>query len=551
MLQTEGSVERILTRRSSLLILVRSRLAAALLLLSLLIPSGVQAACTAPRYSYLIVSSHITRQQYCPNREEAQAVCNTFIADLNNGNGGMCFTGSLGNGLVEANAGHYRYNGTGPFYWLSITFPLDPPLNDVPDNDSNLGSPSCSDGCFGDPVNAGTGNKFEHQTDYVGQGSLPLTIRWTYNSRDGSKYLPDTAFIFGRKRTYAYSESVKLIPYPGKPWAYVTRADGKSIGFQGIGVDWVPKAGEKTRLYAQYSGTTITSWLFEDEEGDKYLFNASGRLLEVSNAMGGRNTLTYNAQGKIDKVVDQSGRALRYEYNASGLVSKILLPDGGDLQYFYSSEKDLIRTQFPGGVSRQYLYNEAGLVVSGTAPGALTGVIDESSSRYSSTSYDAKTKALTTKLANGLDPYAASYQMKTHQLYVGQASVTFPAGKVRNTSFTAINGRVLPSSVNTTCAGCPSQSTTYTYDVNGHEDIVTKNGISTDFNYDSRGQLMQRIDASNDNAGNKRTVQIDWHPNFNAPTERRIYDAAGVLVKREVWTYNSRGQVVTHSVHEL
>ncbi len=512
--------------------------------LAAVLPSAAQASCTTPRYSYLIVDSHITVDVYCPSGQEAQAVCNDFIADFYGGTGGQCFTGALGNGLVIANAGHFRYNDTGPFYWLNVIYPITGPLS-APDNDSNLGSPPCGDACFGDPINAGTGNKFEHQVDYVGQGSLPLTVRWTYNSAVGSKYLADTSLIFGRKRTHLYSESIKLFPYPGKPWAYVTRADGKSIGFQSVGGNWVPQAGEKTRLQAQYNGSTITGWLFEDEVRNTYLFDASGRLLEISNMEGGRNTLTYNAQGRIGQVRDETGRALTYTYNPAGLVASIQLPDGGLLGYTYNANRDLIQTDLPGGSAKLYHYDEASLVPANTTNGLLTGTTDESGLRYSTTNYSAASKALGTQLAGGVDSYASTYQLTSHGLYNAQAAIGLPDGATRTVNFTAVNGIVLPSSTTTSCAGCTTQSVAYSYDSRGHLDQETRNGVITDHDFDARGFELQRVDAANDATGKKRTVQTDWHPNFDVPAERRTYNAASALVAKTNWIYNARGQALT------
>jgi RHS repeat-associated protein len=93
-----------------------------------------------------------------------------------------------------------------------------------------------------------------------------------------------------------------------------------------------------------------------------------------------------------------------------------------------------------------------------------------------------------------------------------------------------------------------TRTDTFTYDANGRTDIAT-NAANTviDYDFDARGLLTQRIDAKTDTVGNKRTTQTDWNATFAVPNERRTYDAAGTLVAKQTWTYNTRGQVLTAS----
>jgi YD repeat-containing protein len=94
--------------------------------------------------------------------------------------------------------------------------------------------------------------------------------------------------------------------------------------------------------------------------------------------------------------------------------------------------------------------------------------------------------------------------------------------------------------------GATTTTISFTYDTNGRTDLVTDAaGVVTDYDYDVRGLLTQRIDAKNDTTGNKRTTQTDWNASFAVPNERRIYNAAGTLISKSNWTYNGRGQQLT------
>lgn len=72
-----------------------------------------------------------------------------------------------------------------------------------------------------------------------------------------------------------------------------------------------------------------------------------------------------------------------------------------------------------------------------------------------------------------------------------------------------------------------------------------RNGVKTDYGYNDMFQQTQRIEASNDSMGRKRTIQTDWHATLNVPTERRTLNSENVLVAKTTWTYNARGQILT------
>lgn len=139
-------------------------------------------------------------------------------------------------------------SNTGPWYeWGEPACQLQ---EDQADREANLGAPPCPDQCFGDPVNAGTGNKFEVHAEYRGEGSFPLEMVWTYNSLGTSIVATPTDLIFGRNRSHTYSRRVSLSSTAAVVTAYVSRPDGKTFRFNQVGSDWVGVGNIPAKLHS-------------------------------------------------------------------------------------------------------------------------------------------------------------------------------------------------------------------------------------------------------------------------------------------------------------
>ena len=249
---------------------------------------------------------------------------------------------------------------------------------------SNLGHACCP---VGDPVNAGTGNKYETRTEYQGSGIFPLVLAWTYNSIRDPLYHNKAADVFGRRRTHSFESRVDYFVGTTGTMAYVLRPDGRTIRFVDASGTWTTDRAGVGDLVSSSSGGMITGWTFFRADGGKEVYDATGRLLELYDAAGFKQVLSYDTGGRLLSVVDPNGRSLVFEYNTSNLVNKVNLPDGGALQFFYSTGGDLQQVQYPDGNSKQYLYDESAYVESGTPPGSLTGEVDESLQRFSTTTY--------------------------------------------------------------------------------------------------------------------------------------------------------------------
>jgi RHS repeat-associated protein len=484
---------------------------------------------------YSVYPTHRMIEATCATQAEAELACYNF-AESHGWTRNYCQGGTSGDGGVY-NAGWLR-DGSITYYYGSFRWSS----TERAKPEKNAGAPTCPGQCFGDPINSGNGNKFESKVEYRGDGKFPLQFSWTYNFVVPGILFPTDFFALGGNRTFNYGSRISRIDWASKPSVYVSRPDGKMIRFQKLdaAAGWTSFADVAGRLIELGGG----GWEFTDEDGHKEIFNDAGRLVEIRDVDGNAQILAYAPDGKLISVQDMNGRKLFFSYNSAALISKVTLPDGREINLFYTSEKRLSKVEYQDGNSIQYFYNEAGYTVSTTQAGALTGVLDEAGVRASSTTYNAK-HATGTSLAGAASSYVATYQASPNGTYVTYAAVGLPSGASRQVNLTTVLGRILPRKIVTTCTGCAPRQTEYTYDPNGRYNVVTDNGVTTDYDFDDRGRPLQMIEAANDATGNRRTTQTDWHADFRVPLEQRIFDAGGGLVAKRTWTYNARGQALT------
>ena len=158
---------------------------------------------------------------------------------------------------------------------------------DVYDGLKNAGA-SCNS--VGNPINAGTGNKFQPETDYVGQGVFPLILTRSYNSVL-SRY--NTGWVFpsnwGRQWIGNYSQKVAYDPNSGtQPTAMLYRPNGQLLYFKqtttGI---FTPDADIHDKLIQLTANGVITGWKYTVASNQNTeTYDASGKLLSISNRAG-------------------------------------------------------------------------------------------------------------------------------------------------------------------------------------------------------------------------------------------------------------------------
>ena len=498
--------------------------------------TDASAACSMrfSRTSYPAGDS-VWTQATCSTLESARAACTKYTEDLNvldycTGASGQGYEGYVAGWLYPPVPEGQRWeHHFGTFF----RYGDGPPPNAA----DNAGAPPCAGQCFGDPINAGTGNKYQIKTEYKGQGALPLEFTWTYNSQSAPDFLRPEAKTLGRNRTHTYSGVLDYLDLVHSPVVQVSRPDGKVLRFSASAQGWVADAHSAGRLKQNVEADVTTGWEFDDGDGRYESFDASGRLVSIHDLSGHRLAMSYDG-GSLRSVTDSSGRSLLFSYDAEGRIDRIVQPDGGYVAFAYGSGSDLARVEYSDGSAIQYRYDEPELAASGAYPGMLTGIIDENQDRYSSTTYDSSSAATSTYLGDHQDLHSATYARHS------SAVVTLPNGAVRSLTFDDPAGVVVTTGQETACAGCATHAAGYTYDANGRVDVATVAGVSTDYDYDARGLLWRKVEAANDTTGNRRTTETDWHSVYPLPVERRIRDSAGVVVAQWSWAYNTRGQLL-------
>jgi len=472
---------------------------------------------------------------YCSSQAEALQDCTDFAA----AHSAPSYACVLGGPPFEYSAGWFTQQI--PFALGDFYFPpaLVPP--------KNLGCP-CPSCCKGDPVNAGIGNKVETKTEYVGSGVFPLRFSWTYNSINTWHGMPPLSSSLGRNRTHSYSWQMSIFLTGATiPIISVQRPDGIPVRFTQpvVNGSWVVDSDQEGILTA-ISGSGAAVWEFQDRDGGREWFDSNGRLVNLFDASGYMQTVAYDTSGRIASVTDPNGRVMTFDYNSSNLVSVLHTPDAGQISFTYSTATDLTKVTYQDSTFIQYLYDESAYSASSTT-GLLTGVIDEKSNRYSTTTYNSSGWGTSTVLGTNIDSHAFSYLAPGISGDYAQSNVTLPLGATENTEYVLIAGVVRPRVITTSCTGCQNQVTTYVYDSSGRPSSKTVENEETDYTYNDRGLVTSRVDAANATgayASVKRTINTTWDSNFRFPDSRSVVNASGTTETTTNWVYNSRGQVL-------
>jgi RHS repeat-associated protein len=427
----------------------------------------------------------------------------------------------------------------------------------------NTGKPPL-DSCAGNPINIGTGNKYQPETDYQGAGDFPLVFQRTYNS--------DAATVSERLGTgsgWRHSYERSIISAANSSLATAYRADGSAYDFTLTGNNWSSAADVNLKLSRSASPDT---WLLTTEDGSVETYNATGKLQSIKSRSGATQTLTYDANGLLTAVTHSNGRSLSLSYDSNLRVATLQDPAGGLYRYGYNNATGNLETAtYPDQTTRTYLYNESANV-GVDMPHALTGIIDENNHRYATFQYDGQKRAVLTQHAGGAERVSVAYGGTSN-------TVTDALGTARTHRFQTLQGVVKSiGSDQPAGAGCSAAASAISYDANGNVASRTDfNGNLSCYAYDlSRNLETTRLEglapgsscpadlASYTPANSsERKTSSQWHASYRLPSQidqagQRTafsYDAQGNLLQKTVsadaqtktWTltYNSNGQPLT------
>ena len=413
------------------------------------------------------------------------------------------------------------------------------------------GGPKCTGMCCGDsggsngsnPIHTASGNKTQHEVDFVGAGHFPLRFERTYNSnRTGT----NDSVPLGVGWSHLYLRRIVAFPITSGGAilrAVLYRPDGSVLKFNRSGSTWSADADVTEKLAWQDSSGIVLGWTVTTPNDELEQYDAEGRLLSITTRDGFIQTLSYIdgtglPRDHVQSVRDPEGRLLIFGYTAGQLTS---VTDGNSqvFTYGYTAGK-LTSASYPdeSGTpkTRTYLYNESGQTGGANLPYALTGIQDENLQRFASWGYTAAGRANLS--VHG--PFSGGTIDRTNFVFNanGTTTVTDALGQARIYGFTVNFGVARLASLDQPCDYCGVPPQARTYDANAFPNLSTDfRGFQTDEDFNSRGLQTQRIEAVGQ--PETRTVGTTWDTAFRVPLT--IVE----LGRTTTLTLNSRGQVLT------
>ena len=416
----------------------------------------------------------------------------------------------------------------------------------------NAGPP---DSCVGNPINPGTANKFQRETDYIGTGSFPLQFARSYNTNlipnpannsvPGPQFYdwildvyywkwvrqdfaPVSPYVSNPKWTHTYSRNIS----GGPSVMYAEREDGKIKPFRLVSGSWVTDGDIRDSLIQLTDAMGVTTgWRFASVNADETeLYNAAGMLTSITDRLGLTQTLIYDSSGRLGTVTDSRGRQLTFSYASNNNIATMTDSSGGVYAYAYDAAGNLASVTYPDNTpgnssnnpKRIYLYNESANTSGANLPNALTGLTDENGTRFATWKYDTTGRAISSGHAGGAEKVTLSYNTPA----VGQTTVSdykdnaTTANVSRTYGFSTILGVVKNNGISQPCTtGCGSAAAASTFDANGNVASRTDfNGNKTTFGYElARNLETQRIEAltsASATTPQTRTISTEWHANW-------------------------------------
>lgn len=224
----------------------------------------------------------------------------------------------------------------------------------------------------GNPIEPGSGSKRQYEADIPDNGPFPLTFERLYRSR-WSEDIASGDSPLGRGWTHNHLFKLELNNPTNPVNAAIINGKGIVRLFNKSIVGW--SASDNADSIAQ---NTSGTWTYKNSDDDSTsTFSQDGKLLTVVARNGLLTSYAYNADGLLARVENAFGRSLNFSYDSA---KRLVLVTNSDLRswvYAYDSNARLSSVTYPDGKSRSYVYED------GNFPYLLTGIFDESGSRYS------------------------------------------------------------------------------------------------------------------------------------------------------------------------
>ena len=386
-----------------------------------------------------------------------------------------------------------------------------------------------------DPVNAGSGNKYEVVTDYVYHSNYPLTVTRIYNSKPNLW-------------TTEYSRTLTYLSSAEGEFLILGRPTGDNISYQKESGDWISKNKNTTYKLINVSNTKVEI-LNDVNEIETYTNrnsllnnNSSFYLSHIKKPGGGIFELFYTTTNLLSEVKDPYGRSLKINITpisgvCSGATPNILRdiegPDGVKVIYTYDNGCRLIKVTNPDNTFKEIGYdgNNYGMY---SVKDELGNFVQYNGYTYNS----AMAKFLTvfnTQGPGNIEGISFAYTNTTTTMTDARGN-SVVMNKTKNNGFTKATG------FNSYCSFCDGiQGSDIQYNINGFISQVTDyKGNITQMNWDESRNLLTSIKEAVGTPIERETTTT-WNNDWRLPYQTVEPVSGGN--KTTTYTYNSEGKV--------
>jgi RHS repeat-associated protein len=418
------------------------------------------------------------------------------------------------------------------------------------DNDDKAEGNGDDCGKVADPVTIGLGNSFQQEGDYPRTGLSLLEFTRSYNA-------------FGSKSRLMHNywnttfDRFVILPTTAEGPARVRRPDGRTISFNYIAGIYLPQAYFKGSLIK-----TATGWRYTDVDQSVELFDATGKLLSITDLAGRSLSLTYDSKtSNLTKVTANTGETLAFTYNSYNQLSTMTDIAGHVWTYQYDGYSNLISIARPFGGSKSYYYrdpiNPYLLTSTWDGTGAYRSDLYANSDVY--WEYDSQGRVT----ANYFQSYLNMLKrVDITYLPDGSRIVTDSLGRQTTYQTHTINGRgFVDGAIGPGFSSCGLADSQLEYNTNMDVTARTSFGRRVEYgNFDAKGQYGFMIEAAG--TLNARRTDFSYDSRFigkptsitspsvsagNSKATSLTYDALGNVTQQTVSGYRPDGIAVTRT----
>ncbi|HEC76484.1 MAG TPA: hypothetical protein ENI33_04410, partial [Thermoplasmatales archaeon] len=199
---------------------------------------------------------------------------------------------------------------------------------------------------IGGIINSANGNLYLSEADIaINARGFQIEIIRSYNSHMANY---DCGFGYGWTFNYNINLTEQL---DGS--LTLLEGDGSLHTFENLGGGAYSSPPGK---YYKLRKNPDSTYLLQIKDGSSYSFNATGRIMNITDKNGNKLTFTY-LNGKLVNITDDTGLWITLGYNINGRVATIRDTLGREIEYKYNTEGELINVTDVMGNSTLYEYH--------------------------------------------------------------------------------------------------------------------------------------------------------------------------------------------------